>query len=76
MDNSTKKLFHRIKHSPDGSQFLQLLRDEEQKNYQSFLRSASAMNEHHKGYGACLHWFLRKFEECEAKIGTVPNPFN
>jgi hypothetical protein len=67
MDDKTKSLFTQLKRGPQGTNFIEWLEDEKEKNYHAFLISEADMNEVHKGIGLSLKKLLDTLKNCDSQ---------
>jgi hypothetical protein len=75
MDDQTRQLLKRIKHSADGPEFLEYLRFLSLHNYAAFKRDAQEYNELHKGIALAYDQILEDFAGCEEADKAI-NPIN
>lgn len=73
MDESTLKIIARIKASPEGTDFLNYLKDLSRDNYDGFKRASSEMNDIHKGKALALDALIHQFEFAEQQLNAQPN---
>ena len=68
------KLISRIKHGPDGSEFLNYLHTLSKDNYEAFKSSPAVASEVHKGYALCIDSLIKVFETCDDRLHSLEIP--
>jgi len=58
-------LLKRLKHSPEGPEFIEYLEELSKDNYEAFKLDGAEYNDIHKGYAICVDNLLNCFKQCD-----------
>jgi len=60
-------MLRNIKVSPEGSEFIEYLKELSQENYKAFVKDDSSMNDIHKGYAIAIDSLIHTLEVADTE---------